>query len=110
MSNLVTLQQAKQQAGITINDDDELIQFNLDVAEAFVLKHISRSTDVDWTAEIAAWTDATVPKEILAAILRIFLNLQSDRGDDPNRRRESVINIPIEVEFLLRPYRDHVLA
>lgn len=110
MSILATLQQAKQQAGITINDDDELLQLDLDVAEAFVLRHIARPTDAAWTAEIAAWSELTVPLPVLAAIFQLFLRLYSDRGDDTSRRWESVNNIPITVEFLLRPYRDHVLA
>lgn len=111
MATLVTIEDAKAQAGITITDDDALIDLHLNQAEAFVLRHIRRPTDVDWTAEIAAWTPETVPLHIQAAILRMFVNLHSDRGDEPaNRWRETVNGLPPEVDVLLRPYRDHVLA
>lgn len=113
--SLVTLHQAKQHLRITSSDEDEDLERKLDHATAIVLDYISRSSDADWTATIAAWDEITVPMVVQAAILRMCANLYQFRGDDSDKDREWWLSerdgyLAPDVTSLLRRYRDPVLA
>ncbi len=111
---LVTLQQAKQHLRITSSDEDEDLERKLDHATAIVLDYIARSSDVDWTATIAAWDEITAPMVVQAAILRVCANLYQFRGDDSDKDRDWSSErdgyLAPDVTSLLRRYRDPVLA
>jgi hypothetical protein len=113
---LITLATAKLHIGETSTARDTDLTLKLAQAEAIVLAYIARPSDDDWTAMLAAWTDATVPKPVQAAVLLMFGELVRDRGDeDPNLRQRSTQelgDLPHDVAALLRVsgYRRPVLA
>jgi hypothetical protein len=75
---LVTLAQAKAHLHITMPDGDPGdadIQLKLDQAEAVIRNYLKKAND-------AAWTPATVPLEVTAAILLMLGRLYEQRGDD----------------------------
>jgi hypothetical protein len=82
---LVSLDQLKAHlrvsASVTAEDDD--LQMKLDQAHEAVLDFVKQriSDAVTWEAEVDAWTDETVPKRVVAAILRMAGYLYQDRGD-----------------------------
>lgn len=80
---LVTLTQAKAHLRITtpaLDAGDADIQIKLDQAEAAILDRCR--TTPHWAPIVAAWTDATVPRSVQAAILILLGNLYENRGDD----------------------------
>lgn len=81
MADLVTLDQAKKHLRLTGSDDDDDLRLKLLAAQAIIVDYLT-STDEDWTATIAAWTDETVPEYVRASILLQFGELYRFRGDD----------------------------
>jgi len=78
MATLVTLQQAKDHLEVPtmpVGDPDEAdLQLKLDQAEALILDYLAAKAD-------PAWTAATVPKPVTAAILLMLGGLYRHRGD-----------------------------
>lgn len=119
MADLVTLEHGVRHlklgpyvGGSPLSEREADVQAKLDAAEAIVLTHIARADDADWTAEIAAWTDVTVPRRIQAAILLQLGELWRFRGDDAAQdipKREPGFLSPT-VDALLKNYRDPALA
>lgn len=110
MANLITLDTAKKHWKGDYDAED--LQRKLDQAEAFILNYIARSNDAAWTAEMAAWTDETVPGQVQAAILLQFQELNRFRGDDTAQdvpKREHGYPSPAIVATLYQS-RDPVIA
>jgi hypothetical protein len=106
---LVTLDQAKTHAGITDTDRDDDLALKLEEAHAVVLNYIYRP-DATWTAEMLAWTDATAPRQIRAAISRQFADLVRNRGDDEDDRSVERTGLNPRVEQLLLDYKQWTVA
>ena len=81
--DLVTLEQARAhlRLGSTTPLGYDDVQDKLHQATMVVLGYLDRADD-DWTAEMAAWTIDTVPREVQAAILLQLGELYRFRGDD----------------------------
>ena len=110
MADLITLNQARLHLKLDVSDAD--LSLKLEQAEAIVLNYIERSDDDGWTAEIAAWTDETVPRPVQAAILLQLGELFRFRGDDAAQdvpKREHGFLAP-GIVALLHRYRDPVVA
>jgi hypothetical protein len=105
MPGLISLYTAKDHIGETSNVRDDDLEMKLLQAESIVLAYIARPSDADWTAMIAGWTEATLPKPVQAAILLMFGELYRDRGDeDPNLRQRSIQelnNLPADIAAIL---------
>lgn len=97
MSDFLTLAQAVAHLRVSSYDADDA-QMKLDQAEAIVIDRIKTAQmDTDNATAVAAWTDETIPQEVVAAILVQFAELYRFRGDDdmvtafdPNRLSPSV--------------------
>jgi hypothetical protein len=108
---LVSLYQAKTHLRYTGNANDEDLQDHLDQAEAQILDYIGSTQH--WRDVAAAWTEATVPKFVQAAILLQCGELDRYRGDDQAGEgpiREGAEDLSPQVRELLRRTRDPVLA
>jgi hypothetical protein len=88
----------------------ESVERMAEQATAVVLDYIARPTDADWTATIAAWTTATVPPVIQAAILVQLSELYRFRGDDMQTPEREPGDLSPLVKALLRRARDPVVA
>lgn len=107
MADLVTLDQARKHLRLTGSYEDDDLQMKLTQAQAIVLDHVNqRRSDGDlWAAEIASWTEETVPRQVQAAILIQLGELYRYRGDDAsddNARRASGFLVPAVVSLLNR--------
>ena len=97
MSDFLTLAQAAAHLRIATYDAQDA-QLKLDQAEAIVWNRIKASQmDADNLAAVEAWTDETIPQEVIAAMLVQFGELYRFRGDDdvvtafdPNRLSPAV--------------------
>jgi len=98
-ATLVLLPQAKAHLRITTSDDDVDIQAKLDQAEDIILRYLKAQAD-------AAWTPATVPLNVSAAILLLLASLYELRGDDQTLSEHTWTAI----ERLLVGLRDPALA
>lgn len=109
MATFVTLDQAKRRLRITSTDEDVDLQDLVDQAEAQVVNWCSVTPRSQ--AVVEAWTPATVPAVVVAAILVQTAELDRFRGDDtegpPRLEGEPLATA---VRELLRPYHDAVLA
>lgn len=80
---LATLEQARAHLRLgpvtAIGHDD--VQAKLDQATMIILSYLDRGDDT-WSAEMAAWTIDTVPREVQAAVLLQLGELYRFRGDD----------------------------
>lgn len=113
MAELVTLDQAKQQSGITWAYEDEHLALLLKAAQGVVIEHVDqRVSEADeWTATIAAWTEDTVPENVRFAILLQFAAMVRFRGDDEAKMTGLDDNgLAVGVAGLLRRLRDPSLA
>lgn len=82
LPTLVTLAQAKKHLQLQPGQgDDADIYLKIEAATDIVLTHIYRDDD-DWVDTMIAWTDATVPRSIQAAVLVQLAELHRFRGDD----------------------------
>jgi hypothetical protein len=102
---LVTLAEAKEHLRITHAFEDGDLQRKLDEAEEIILFYLKASAD-------PTWTRATVPGAVYAAICMQFANLVAARGDQVTATRGggSTTGLPLDVENVLRMYRDPALA
>ena|SRR5688500_3169900 len=108
---LVTLDQAKHHLRGTVAEEDDDLLLKLRQAHALVLDYIARASDADWTAEMLAWTDASHPPAVGAAILRQFGDLARFRGDDDDTgSADDGLDLSPRVKQLLRMYRTPVIA
>jgi Phage gp6-like head-tail connector protein len=96
---LLTLAQAKSHLRVTSSDDDVDIQFKLDLAEGIIRRYLKSQND-------AAWTPATAPENVLAAINIALTDLYENRGDDPTLSGVAWVAI----QSLLVGLRDPALA
>jgi hypothetical protein len=100
---LVTLATAKTHLRLDGTADDADVTLKLDAAEATILDYI---TEPD-----PAWTAATVPPVIAAAILLQLGELYHFRGDDPAHAMDRAAgDLAPGVAALLRRYRDPAMA
>jgi hypothetical protein len=105
----VTLAQAKARLRITTTDEDVDLQSLVDQAEAHILNWCSVTPRSKAIAD--AWTVATVPPVVVAAILVEVGELDRFRGDDPDAPPRPDGDGPASlVRELLRAYHDGVLA
>jgi hypothetical protein len=104
----VTLDQAKARLRITTTDEDVDTQLLVDQAEAHILNWCSVTADSRAIAE--AWTPATVPAVVVAAILVQVGELDRFRGDDLDAppRPDTNGGPSVLVRELLRAY--HAMA
>lgn len=114
MADLVSLENAQRHLRVVagIADQDLDIQDKLAEATAIVIDYIERPSDEEWTETIAAWTEATVPAVVKAAILRQLAELFRFRGDDAQADTPKVEHgfLAPGVANLLHRYRDPVIA
>lgn len=106
---ILTLDQAKEHAGITDSDRDGDLQLKLQEAHGLVLDYVSRP-DATWTATMEAWDGDTAPPAIRGAIARQFADLVRFRGGDDDDLRVNGYDLSPRVTQLLRRYRDPALA
>lgn len=109
MPEVITLEEAKAHISATTNQRDQDLQDKLDAATDIVIDYLSRR-DTTWNATMAAWTSATVPKSVRAAILVQFGELCLNRGDDPVTQPDAPTGLSRVVTSLLMRYRDPGLA
>jgi len=107
---LVTLEAAIARFKVPEDEDEDNLRAMLIQAQGVVLDYIARPSDEDWTAEIAAWDDETVPEAVAAAILVQFGELYRFRGDDSDATKQEHGFLSPRVHGLLRRYRDPVIA
>lgn len=88
--------------------EDDLIGTYILHATAAIVDYITRDDD-DWIAEIAAWTEDTVPPPVQAAILLQVAEIYRFRGDEDGPNREIGFVSP-QIRALLMPYRDPTIA
>lgn len=113
MHRLITLEQAKKQLRLPVDqsNEDDVINAKIGSAQRLVIDYISDDTDEDLTAVIAAWTDETVPEDVEAAILLMLTFLYHFRGDDPDGwSRIEHGNLPPDVKMCLYRRRTPVIA
>ena len=104
MSQFVTLDQVKRRLRITAGDDLDL-QDLADEAEAQVVGWCSTTARAKAIAD--AWTPATVPKVVIAAILLQTGERDRFRGDDADApSRQDGEELSVSVRELLRPFHD----
>ena len=100
---LVTLQQAKDHLQIPtmpVGDPDEPdVQLKLDQAEAVILDYLAERAD-------PAWTAATVPLPVTAAILLMCGRLYRHRGD----LEKEDADLWSAIDRLLKRLRDAAIA
>jgi hypothetical protein len=110
--DLVTLAQVKRVTGITHDEDNFLLQMYLDQATDTILNYIARDDDEDWTDEIAAWTEETVPGDVKATILKLAAKFYRFRGDSAEGEEPMPRDgfFPDDLRWLLARYRDPVLG
>src|SRR5262245_18451710 len=91
--------------------EDSDLQAKLDAAEAIVLNYIERTSDPDWSDEIASWDETTVLMGIKQAILIHFGELYRFRGDDAAAEASKPDHgfLSRSVVSLLHRYRDPVV-
>jgi hypothetical protein len=105
----VTLPQVKARLRITSTADDVDVQAMADQAEAKVVGWCS--TTPRSKAVAAAWTVATVPQVVVAAILVQAGEFYRFRGDDADAPpRETGDELHVLVRELLRAYHDPGIA
>lgn len=101
-ATLITLTQAKQHLRIDTaagQPDDPDLQLKIDQAEAIIRAYLKTRND-------PAWTPATVPPAITAAILLLLTRLYEQRGDDEDNDEK----LWGSIDHLLSLYRDPALA
>lgn len=77
---LVTLATARKHLRPSSTDEDSDVLLKLSQAEAIVLDYLN--TTATWRAVTVTWTDATVPRQVEAAILLVLTHLYENRGDN----------------------------
>ncbi len=103
MATFVTLDQVKGHLRITSTVEDGLVQDYADQAEEKV--------DTWCNVPHVTWTSTTVPKVVVAAILKQTAELYRFRGDDlQGPPRESGEELSVEVRELLRAYHTPGIA
>lgn len=108
MAAFVTLEQAKARLRITSTAEDVDLQSLVDQAEAHIVNWCSVTPRSKAIAD--AWTVATVPPVVVAAILVQVGELDRYRGDDEAPARPEGEGPTTMVRELLRAYHDGVLA
>lgn len=103
---LLTLAQAKSHLGVTTDDRDADIMLKLAQAEVTILARCGATAH--WAPIVAAWTDATVPLSVQAAILILLGHLDRHRGDDDDP--VDVDKVWAQINQLLALHRDPVIA
>jgi len=99
--DLVSLDQAKAHLRMRgVDEQDELIELQIKHATAIVVTYIAREADDDWTAEIEAWNDESVPPQVQAAILVQLAELFRYRGDEDAPTRAHGYPCPMVVSLL----------
>ena len=91
------------------------LQAKLDTAHELVLEYVGQKLDdaaAPWAAEVAAWTSATAPRRVRAAILEMTATLDADRGDAavPVGDLGELGELPRRVVVLLHRLRDPGIA
>lgn len=81
-------------------------------ADAIVRDYVSqrRDDDDEWSDEVAAWTDETVPPSVQAAALLQLADLYRHRGDSDGASRDEHSGLAQGVTALLARYRDPAVA
>ena len=116
MEELVSLDQLKAHLNLTSSANDDDLQVKLETAQALVIHYINQKVDAAeallWHAEIAAWTDETAPKQVLAAIRQMGAWLYRHRGDEHPSDSPKLApgDLPDEVKMYLWRLRDPALA
>jgi hypothetical protein len=103
MATFVTLPQVKAHLRVTATGEDGTIQDYADQAEEKVITWCTTPTVV--------WTPITVPKVVVAAILKQTAEFYRFRGDDvQGAPRQDGEELSVEVRELLRAYHQPVIA
>lgn len=113
MDLLVTLEQFKVSQGLpdvseAVDDD---LTLRLEIAQEMVIDYVSQrigDTATDWDTTVTAWTEATVPVRVKAAILNMAGHLYRWRGDDDSKMASG--ELPADVTMYLHRLRDPAIA
>jgi uncharacterized phage protein (predicted DNA packaging) len=103
VSTFVTLDQVKAHLRINSTAEDDVVQDYADQAEEKI---------VTWcTTPVVTWTPTTVPKVVVAAILKQAAEFYRFRGDEPQSApRQTGEELSVEVRELLRAYHQPGIA
>jgi len=117
--DLVTLADAYAHLKLPASPDgspsaaDADLQLKIDAATSHICGYITdrQPADLEWIAEVEAWTADTAPPEGRLAILRLVADFDRYRGDDPDNDQTAEPGVlPLVVRALLVRYRDPVVA
>ena len=116
MSDLANVDQLKRELKLPLDStaEDDVLQRKLDDATELVLDYVGQrlgDTAEDWAETVAAWTEDTAPKAVIAAVLDLSVALYRFRGDDvegPKWLEEG--HLPPSVRMKLDRLRDPVIA
>lgn len=109
MSLLVTLAQMKARLRIDTTSADTDYTLLLNQAQALVIDYVKQQYDDGaWATTVNAWTSATVPAQVSAAILLMAGWMDAHRGDDDAKLAPG--QLPAPVESCLWRLRDPGLA
>ena len=109
MPDVISLEEAKSHLRITSVHDDQDIRDKLVAATQVIIDYLSRS-DTAWNDEMDAWTTATIPASVRAAILVQLGELYRKRGDDSETEPDHPTRLSTTVMALLMRYRDPGIA
>lgn len=98
----IELATAKLHLQITDSDHDSDIMLKLQQASDGILDYLGPRAD-------AAWTPATLPGPVQAAMLHLLMYLYDDRGGDTSMMQQRQRDIWREIEQTLFRFRDPVL-
>ena len=116
LQEFVTLVQAKTHLRLPDYDspsaEDDDLQIKLYVAHEVVMDYLTqRVSDGDaWETTVDAWTAATVPKRVIAAILEQTAYLYRFRGDDTDEPNRAQGQLAPGVVMLLYRLRDPAVS
>lgn len=112
-TELLTLAELKRRLRNPDTDDADLRAI---IAEAsgMVIERVKylRTDDgsPSWASQVDAWTPATVPSGIKAAVFKMALHLEKFRGGDMEVPPQEKGYLPTDVDALITPHRDPTIA
>lgn len=114
LPSIVSLQEAKDAAYITTDDNNADLQLRLEVAHELCLDYLDNriDNDEDWPETLAGYTSDTAPRRLKGAILHTFVHLQRFRGDDDEKTNPKLedARLPAHVRMMLDRLRDPTVA
>lgn len=103
MAALVTLPNAKVHLRITDSDHDADVQLKVNHASDVIVRYLASDAD-------PAWTDVTVPNDVVAAILILLTHLYEDRGAADDMKSDADKQVWDCIARLLQQRRTPALA